>query len=69
MNGPGKLIIVSNRLPIPVESMKSEKLVYPSSGGLVSALAPILDDVGGCWVGWSPLGFDAGLFIGAYISH
>jgi alpha,alpha-trehalose-phosphate synthase [UDP-forming] len=53
MSGFDRLIIVSNRLPITVESVKSEKLVIPSSGGLVSALAPILKDGGGCWVGWT----------------
>src|SRR5262245_44988722 len=53
MSVPERLIIVSNRLPITIEAMTSEKLVYPSSGGLVSALAPILKDGGGYWVGWT----------------
>src|SRR5262245_12054208 len=53
-----RLIIVSNRLPITIESMTSEKLVYLSSGGLVSALAPILKDAGGCWVGWTGTKFE-----------
>jgi trehalose-6-phosphate synthase len=49
----GRLVIVSNRLPITIESRKNDKRLHPSSGGLVSALGPILKDSGGCWIGWA----------------
>ena len=49
----GRLVIVSNRLPITIESRQNDKRLYPSSGGLVSALGPILKDSGGCWIGWA----------------
>lgn len=48
----GRLLIVSNRLPI-VTSEEEGKMVFKSgSGGLVTALAPILKNRGGIWVGW-----------------
>jgi alpha,alpha-trehalose-phosphate synthase [UDP-forming] len=47
-----KLVIVSNRLPVVMERVKSEWCVRPSSGGLVTALAPVLRDRGGTWIGW-----------------
>ena len=51
MNHWRNLIVVSNRLPITVESRNDEFLLNPSGGGLVTALAPILRERGGCWVG------------------
>jgi trehalose 6-phosphate synthase len=52
LNG-NRLIIVSNRLPI-VLSRDSEGnwQVEPGSGGLVTAMAPVLRDRGGVWIGW-----------------
>lgn len=47
----GRLVIVSNRLPISFERDKEELKVKPSSGGLVSALEPLLKKNGGVWVG------------------
>ena len=50
-----RLIIVSNRLPVVFER-KDGKLTFRSgSGGLVTALAPVLRDRGGMWIGWSGL--------------
>lgn len=46
-----QLMIVSNRLPLTVVDDQGEKRVRPSSGGLVTALHPILRDKGGIWVG------------------
>jgi trehalose-6-phosphate synthase len=48
----GKLVIVSNRLPVVMERVKNDWCVRPSSGGLVTALAPVLRDRGGTWIGW-----------------
>lgn len=58
-----RLIVVSNRLPISFKQEKGQLKAEPSSGGLVSALVPILKEHGGTWVG-SPgiagLGDDGG---------
>jgi len=48
-----RLIIVSNRLPIVLtKEGEGEWQVQPGSGGLVTALAPLLRGRGGLWVGW-----------------
>jgi trehalose 6-phosphate synthase len=47
-----RLIVVSNRLPITIET-GSRMLVTDSSGGLISALIPVLNRSGGCWIGWT----------------
>jgi len=58
-----QLVVVSNRLPLSFKQYKGELKAVPSSGGLVSALVPILKDHGGTWIG-SPgiagLGDDGG---------
>ncbi len=49
----GHLIIVSNRLPVVLS--KTEEGAWqtePGSGGLVTALLPVLKDRGGHWIGW-----------------
>jgi len=58
MTGHGRLVVVSNRLPIRIETTETGKRVYPSCGGLVSALVPILRESGGCWVGWTGTDYD-----------
>jgi alpha,alpha-trehalose-phosphate synthase [UDP-forming] len=45
----GKLIVVANRLP--VQRRRGEWVTSP--GGLVSAVAPVLQDSKGAWVGWT----------------
>jgi trehalose 6-phosphate synthase len=49
-----KLTIVSNRLPIVMDfdERTHEWTGKPGSGGLVSAMNPILQERGGTWVGW-----------------
>jgi alpha,alpha-trehalose-phosphate synthase [UDP-forming] len=47
-----RLIIVSNRLPISLKKEGGRWSVHASSGGLVTALAPVLRNRGGVWVGW-----------------
>jgi trehalose 6-phosphate synthase len=42
------LVIVANRLPVS----RSEDGWHPSSGGLVTALRPVIEQVGGAWIGW-----------------
>ena len=48
-----RLLIVSNRLPVAAtEEDGNERRIRPSQGGLVTALAPVLRDRGGLWIGW-----------------
>lgn len=48
----GRLIIVSNRLPIVIQKRNGEIKCTGGSGGLVTALAPVLRNRGGLWIGW-----------------
>lgn len=48
-----RLVIISNRLPISIVKENNEITIKPSSGGLVSAMEPILRNRGGVWIGWS----------------
>lgn len=50
-----RLIIVSNRLPVAFKTEEGQLNTYPGSGGLVTAIAPVLRDRGGLWIGWSGL--------------
>lgn len=51
-NKKNSLLIASNRLPVTIKEDHGKYEVTPSSGGLVTAMAPILRDRGGIWVGW-----------------
>jgi trehalose 6-phosphate synthase/phosphatase len=49
-----RLIVVSNRLPYVLENHnRGIWTLKPGSGGLVTALLPVLRDRGGVWIGWS----------------
>jgi trehalose 6-phosphate synthase len=49
-----RLLVVSNRLPITLTPQKGGGWVrQPGSGGLVTALEPVLRDRGGMWIGWA----------------
>ncbi len=50
--GDGRLVVVSNRLPVVVKLIDDQWTFTPGSGGLVSALAPVLRNRGGIWIGW-----------------
>jgi len=53
---PGRRIVVaSNRLPLVMERAGDGWEVEAGSGGLVTALAPVLRSTGGVWVGWPGL--------------
>ena len=48
-----RLIVVSNRLPYVLEKQNGDKWILKrGSGGLVTALLPVLRDRGGVWIGW-----------------
>lgn len=51
--GPDRsLVVASNRLPVVLERADGGWSVRPGSGGLVTALSPVLREHGGHWVGW-----------------
>jgi len=46
--------VVSNRLPFSLHREAARRWrADPASGGLVTALLPVLRDRGGTWVGWT----------------
>jgi len=48
-----RLAVISNRLPIVVTKLVADSWsVDPGSGGLVTAMGPVLRDRGGIWIGW-----------------
>lgn len=52
---PERLVVVSNRLPVRLnrDPASGEWRISGSSGGLVTAMAPVLSDRGGMWIGWT----------------
>jgi trehalose 6-phosphate synthase len=52
MEGEKRLVVVSNRLPIVLQSKEGKWQARPASGGLVTALNPVLSQRGGVWIGW-----------------
>lgn len=47
-----RLVVVSNRLPFVLTTEEGRWSLRPGSGGLVTALAPVLGHRGGMWIGW-----------------
>lgn len=47
-----RLVVVSNRLPLVLNWEDNKWKVSPASGGLVTALVPVLSKNGGVWLGW-----------------
>ena len=55
MEGSGdsnRLVVVSNRLPVVLSKQSGRWVSEPGSGGLVTAMAPVLKHRGGLWIGW-----------------
>lgn len=50
-----RLILVSNRLPVVFQrnEQSGELNARPASGGLITALMPVLRNRGGIWIGWT----------------
>ena len=46
------LLVASNRLPILLRDLEQGWRAQPASGGLVTALDPVLQRRGGTWIGW-----------------
>lgn len=53
VGGKQRLVVVSNRLPAALKKEGDEWTVQGGAGGLVTALAPVLKNRGGVWIGWS----------------
>ena len=51
-----RMLIVSNRLPVVLERREDSWTARSGSGGLVTALAPVLQKTGGTWIGWPGAG-------------
>jgi trehalose 6-phosphate synthase/phosphatase len=51
----GRIVVVSNRLPVTLHRTAQGIQAERSSGGLVTALEPVLRTLGGTWVGWPGL--------------
>ncbi|MEM5788889.1 MAG: trehalose-6-phosphate synthase [Syntrophobacteraceae bacterium] len=48
-----RLAVVSNRLPIVLKREKTgDWKIEPGSGGLITAIGPVLRNRGGLWIGW-----------------
>ncbi len=51
-----RLVVVSNRLPVVLKRSGSDTWqITPGSGGLVTAMGPVLRNRGGMWIGWPGL--------------
>ncbi|MEX2324727.1 MAG: hypothetical protein WD576_03175, partial [Nitriliruptoraceae bacterium] len=48
MQDRSPLIVVANRLPVS----RTPDGWQTSSGGLVTAMRPVIEEAGGAWVGW-----------------
>lgn len=49
-----RLVVVSNRLPVVLSPDETGGWdVQPGAGGLITALAPVLRNRGGVWIGWA----------------
>ena len=54
MTTTSRLVVVSNRLPFTVSPGPDGELQrQASAGGLVTAVAPVVSQSGGLWLGWA----------------
>ncbi len=54
-----RLLVVSNRLPVVIGARDGDWTIIPGSGGLVTALAPVMRQRQGLWIGWPGCGEEA----------
>ncbi|MCD6163254.1 MAG: trehalose-6-phosphate synthase [candidate division Zixibacteria bacterium] len=50
--GSQRLLVVSNRLPVIIDCADGNWHIHPGTGGLVTALVPIMEKISGLWLGW-----------------
>lgn len=62
-----RLLVVSNRLPISLKRKGDDWEIESGKGGLVTAMAPVLRNRGGDWIGWPGAGSDVDL--GPYLAE
>lgn len=55
-----QLVVVSNRRPFTVKTGPKGPIVEKSAGGLVAAVSPLLESMGGTWVAWDGEDVDRG---------
>ncbi len=48
----GRIVIVSNRLPITIDRNQGELIYHPSAGGLATGLGSLDSNVERLWIGW-----------------
>jgi trehalose 6-phosphate synthase/phosphatase len=51
--GERSIVVTSNRLPFTIQRVNGQLERRPSSGGLITALEPVVRRRGGTWVGWA----------------
>ncbi|MCD6525556.1 MAG: trehalose-6-phosphate synthase [Desulfuromonas sp.] len=54
-----RMIVVSNRLPIAINQVGNDWRIEPASGGLVTAIEPLMSKNKGTWIGWPGCGDEA----------
>lgn len=58
MTHHSRIVVISNRLPVVLSKTNTGWSVEPGSGGLISALEPLLREKEGVWLGWTGTGED-----------
>jgi len=53
-----RFVVASNRLPVRIEHQLEGWCLRPGSGGLVTALVPVMSRTRGLWIGWPGCGPD-----------
>jgi trehalose 6-phosphate synthase/phosphatase len=56
----GRLLLVSNRLPMTMSVQEGALCANPSSGGLATGLRGVHEETGGIWIGWPGLPIEKG---------
>lgn len=54
-----RLVVVSNRLPVAISRTGGKWRIQPGTGGLVTALEPLMNANHGIWIGWPGCGPEA----------
>jgi len=54
-----RMVVVSNRLPITITGGDKQWTITPASGGLVTALEPLMSEHRSIWIGWPGCGPEA----------
>ncbi len=55
----GRMIIVSNRLPVTVSKREGKLSFQPSAGGLATGLGSFYKETGGVWLGWPGISLES----------